>query len=55
MDGYIEGLNSAGFSSELSSNTEDTTFFVGKKADLNITVAYVKNDKGLSLNVTKSK
>jgi hypothetical protein len=55
VDSYIEGLKSAGFSSEMSSNTEETTFFTAKKGDLDITVAFVKNDKGLSLSVSKSK
>jgi len=55
VDSYIEGLKSAGFTSGISSNTEDTVLFGGKKGDIDISVVYVKNDKAMSLNVAKSK
>jgi len=55
VDSYIEGLKSAGFASGMTSNTEDTVLFGGKKGDIDISVVYVKNDKAMSLSVTKSK
>jgi len=55
VDSYIEGLKSAGFTSGMSSNTEDTVLFGGKKGDIDVSVVYVKNDKAMSLNVAKNK
>jgi hypothetical protein len=55
VDKYLEELKTAGFSSDMISRTEDTIMFQGTKSDVSIMVAYVKNDKGLSLNVTKKK
>jgi len=55
VDSYIEGLKSAGFTSGMSSNTEDTVLFGGKKGDIDVSVVYIKNDKAMSLNVAKNK